>query len=161
MAIQQPKVTTSYDLQEEVASRVIRLTRDVVDNKDKTITTNFGSVIHPHWINYELDTDGNRTGIYEEKDLDTIDVPSDKLMQLFGIRVTFADGTISYVGEVLSNFVDQIISDTIPDPGNITTQHLDISAILTAQAAQDAAAVAALAAASTPNPTPDPQTPTT
>ena len=147
MAIQQPVVPITYTLQNEVASRVILLTRDVVDNVNGSVSTNFGCTIHPKSITYEVDTNQNKIGIYDFLDLAAINVTQDQLMSLFGMRVTPADGTVSYVGELLSNFADQIISAQVPDLGNITTQHIDIQAVLTAQAAQDLAAQQAAIAA--------------
>ena len=133
MAIQQPIKTQTFKLQDEVASRVILLTRDVIDNQNGSVTINFGGAIHPKSITYELDTEDNKIGIYESADLDGIVISSEQLMQLFGIKVTLADGTVSYIGEVISNFTDQIISARVPDPGTITTQNIDINAVLTAQ----------------------------
>jgi hypothetical protein len=51
------------------------------------------------------------------------------------MKVTLADGTVSYLGEILSNFTDQMIAATIPDSGIIDTQNINIAAILAAQTA--------------------------
>ena len=133
MAIQQPIQTQTFNLQNEVASKLIMLTREVRDNNNGTVSVSFGGAIHPRSITYELDADGNKTGIYESYDIDGIVIDESQLMQLFGIKVTLADGTVSYIGEVISNFTDQIICQRVPDPGTITTQNIDISAVLTAQ----------------------------
>jgi len=132
MAIQQPISVKQYNLQNEVASRVILLTRDVVDNNG-TVDTVFGCTIHPKSITYEVDANGVKMNIYESSEVDSIIVSQEQLMSLFGIKVTLANGTVSYIGEILSNFADQIISTSIPDLGTITTQNINIQAVLEAQ----------------------------
>ena len=94
MAIQNPIQTHTFNLQTEIASRVILLTRDVLDNQNGSIATNFGGAIHPKSITYELDEEGNKTSIYESADLGVIEISQSQLMQLFGIKVTLADGTV-------------------------------------------------------------------
>ena len=131
MAIQKPDQIMTYTLREEIASRVMLLTRTVVDNHDGTISTIYGAVIHPLSITYEVDNGGNKTGIYEDKIMSEFQVPTERLMQLFSTRVTLVDGTVSYIGEVLSNFADQLIAEVIGASKEdvITTQHIDIAAV--------------------------------
>ena len=152
MAIKQPAIPANYTLQTEVASRMILLSRDVVDNGSGAVLTTFGCDIIPRSTTYELDAEGKEVGVYDSADLDRITVPQNQMMELFGIRVTLADGTVSYVGEVLSNFADQIIAGNGCGSGTITTQEINIPAILAAQAAADLlaeqAAIAAQDAAS-------------
>ena len=132
MAIQQPVQPITYNLQNEVASKVIRLTRDVSDQGGSVLDT-FGCIIQPKSITYEVDANNNKIGIYDSFDYPNITVSENQLMSLFGIKVTLADGTVSYIGEVLSNFADQIIATQVPDSGTITTQNINIQAVLTAQ----------------------------
>jgi hypothetical protein len=132
MAIQKPLQTKEYKLRDEIASRVMLINRDVVDNHDGTTSTNFSAIIYPKHITYELDANDNKTGIYEEKDLAPVTITPTELYGLFTIPVTLDDGTKSYFGEILSNFADQLIGINIgkTEEDIITTQHIDISSII-------------------------------
>lgn len=128
MSIQESLQTLTYALREEIASRVMLFTRTVEDSP--LCPAKYGATIHPFSITYELDAEGNKLGIYETKVLKEFDVTEAQLMGLFGIQVTLADGTVSYVGEVISNFADQLIAANLQSKGTITTQHIDISSII-------------------------------
>ena len=100
MAIQNPIQTHTFNLQTEIASRVILLTRDVLDNQNGSIATNFGGAIHPKSITYELDEEGNKTSIYESADLGVIEISQSQLMihhmllQSFRIMIGLVTGLI-------------------------------------------------------------------
>ncbi len=133
MAILQPAVPTTYTLQTEVASRVMHMTRDVIDNGNGSVSVNFGARIFPQQITYELDSNNNKIGIYDSTPLADFSLSFNDLMSLFGIRCTLADGTIILLGELLSNFADQIIQNQTGFTGTIDTQSVNIDAVLAAQ----------------------------
>lgn len=132
MAIQKPTQTHQYELQEEIASRVLLLNRDVVDNGNGSVSTVFGATVYPKSITYELDAQGNKTGIYESNELGAVSISFEELMSLFAIQVTLKDGTVSAIGEVLSSFIDQILASKLGlvQDITITTQPIDIAANL-------------------------------
>ena len=131
MAVKKPKQQKVYELVDEIASRSLVLLREVKKTTNG-IEVNFDATINPKRITYEVDTEGNKLDIYEEQDLASIAVTQQQLMGLFSIQVTLADGTVSYVGEVLSNFADQLIALNLgtTEDDVITTQHIDISSII-------------------------------
>ena len=133
MAIQQSPTPITYTLQTEIASRVMHMTRDVIDNGNGSVSINFGARIFPQSTTYELDSNNNKTGIYSATPLADFDLSMTDLMSLFGIRCTLADGTIILLGELLSNFADQIIQQQTGFAGTISTQSVNISAVLAAQ----------------------------
>ena len=63
----------------------------------------------------------------------SIDVPLAQLGELFSIKMTLADGTVTTLEEVLGNFADQIINANQTTPGTITTQNINITNVLAAQ----------------------------
>ena len=137
MAIQQPTQLLNTTLLPEYSSRSVFLTRNVVYHGDGTVRTVFGAIIYPTLITYEVDDTGKEIAVYDRNEtLEPIGLSSDQLMSLFGMKVTLADGTVSYLGEVLSNFTDQMIANALQNTGTISTQHIDIAAVLAAQAAQ-------------------------
>ena len=137
MAIQHPTQLLNTTLLPEYSSRSVVLTRNVVDHGDGTVSTVFGAIIYPTLITYEVDDTGKEIAVYDRNEtLEPIGLSSDQLMSLFGMKVTLADGTVSYLGEVLSNFTDQMIANALQNTGTISTQHIDIAAVLAAQAAQ-------------------------
>jgi len=129
MAIQKEVQTVTYSLREEIASRVLLLTRTI---KEDPIRVEFGVTIHPSSIIYKVDAEGNKIGIYKTTLLKEFDVSDAQLMGLFGIQITLGDGTVSYIGEVLSNFADQLIASNLGSTDIITTQHIDISSVVPA-----------------------------
>jgi len=135
MAIQQVATPITYTLQQETASRVMLINRDVVDNLNGSVSVNFGASIIPQSTTYELDVNNNKVGVYTTKQLNQLTLTQTQLMELFGIQVTLADGTIIALGELLSNFADQIIAQSASIEGTITTQHVNIANVLAAQAA--------------------------
>ena len=147
MAIVQDPTSITYTLQPEVASRMMLISRDVVDSGNGSVSVNFGASIIPHSTTYEVDVNKNKIGIYEEKDLQRFDLTSDELMSLFGIWCTLIDGTGIALGELISNFADQAIQQSTGFTGTITTQQVNIPAILAAQAAAQLAAQQAAIAA--------------
>lgn len=143
MAIQQPPVPLSISTQVELASRVILLTRDVVDNGNGSVSETFGCISYPKLIEYTVDANGNKTGIYDESDPQPVTIPLVQLMQLYEIQATLADGTVIYIGDLISNFTDQLIAAAYPNSGTITTPMINIANVLAAQAAAAAAKAAA------------------
>ena len=136
MAIQSAVQTKTVSLRSDYSSKSVILTRNVVDNGDGTVTTTFGAIICPTLITYNVDSNNNPTGIFKQQEtVSAINVDPTQLMGLFGMKVTLADGTVSYLGEILSNFTDQMIAAAIPDSGIIDTQNINIAAILAAQTA--------------------------
>ena len=133
MAVQLPTLTQSFTILPETASRTILITRDVIDNGNGTVTVNYGGSITPKYIEYEIDTNNNKTAIYDSKDMPSIDVPLAQLGELFSIKMTLADGTVTTLEEVLGNFADQIINANQTTPGTITTQNINITNVLAAQ----------------------------
>ena len=131
MAVKKPKQQKVYELVDEIASRSLVLLREV-RKTESGINVAFDATIHPKKITYEVDAEGNKIDIYEECDLPTIAVTPQQLMGLFAIQVTLKDGTVSYIGEVLSNFADQLIALNIGATQDdvITTQHIDISSVI-------------------------------
>ncbi len=131
MAVKKPKQQKVYELVDEIASRSLVLLREVRKNGN-SINVEFDATIHPKKITYEVDAEGNKIDIYEEADLPGIAVTQQQLMGLFAIQVTLADGTVSYIGEVISNFADQLIALNIGATQDdvITTQHIDISSVI-------------------------------
>jgi hypothetical protein len=127
MAIQQALQTVSKTLLPEYTSRVILLTRDVVDDGAGKVTTNFGATVHPVAITYSVDASGNPTAVDSRTDYSAFDVDAVQLAKLFDMAVTLADGTVSTIGEVLSNFTDQIIVAKMGIEGTITTKHVNIT----------------------------------
>ena len=133
MAVQLPTLTQSFTILPETASRTILITRDVVDNGNGTVSVNYGGSITPKYIEYELDSNNNKIAIYDSKDIPSIDVPLTQLDELFSIKMTLADGTVTSLEEVLGNFADQIINTNQTTPGIITTQNINITNVLAAQ----------------------------
>ena len=133
MAVQLPTLTQSFTILPETASRTILITRDVVDNGNGTIIINYGGSITPKYIEYEIDANNNKTAIYDSKDISSIDVPLAQLGELFSIKMTLADGTVTTLEEILGNFADQIINANQTTPGTITTQNINITNVLAAQ----------------------------
>ena len=82
-------------------------------------------------VNYILIN--NKIAIYDSKDIPSIDVPVTQLGELFSIKMTLADGTITTLEEILGNFADQIINENQTTPGTITTQNINITNVLAAQ----------------------------
>jgi hypothetical protein len=137
MSILQPATPVSYSLLPEVASRIPRLTREVTDNGAGTVTEVLGATVLPKMITYKVDPDsGLRTAIVEAVDLPEIQIPQEQMLQLYGIQCTLADGTTFYLGDIVSNFIDQIIATACGHPvAAITTPAVNIPAVLAAQAA--------------------------
>ena len=134
MAIQQPTQALTTTLLPEYSSRSIVITRAVTDNGNGIVTTTFAAIIYPSKITYEVDSNNNPIAVYDrDETLQPIGLSPDQLMQLFGIKVTLADGTASYLGEVISNFTDQMINNSLGNVGTINTQNIDIAAVLAAQ----------------------------
>lgn len=132
MAIEKLTRTKQYVLKPEIASRVMLFFRHVVDNGDGTISKTYTAVIHPKKIEYELNELNEQIGIYEESNLPEFEVSHEQLMTLFTVPVTLTDGTQTYVGEIISNFADQLIAKKIglEETDSITTQHIDLTEIL-------------------------------
>ncbi len=136
MAIQQEPQIQVLTTQTEVASSNINLSRDVVDNENGTVSEIFGCKITPAVIVYTVDTNNTRTGIQSNTKVADIFVSPEQLNQLFGIQITLADGTKSVIGEVMSSFADQLIALQGNFVGTITTQAIDIQALISLQAQQ-------------------------
>lgn len=132
MSIEKQTLTKQFVIKPEIASRVMLFFRNIKDNGDGTVSKTFSAVIHPKKIMYELNELNEPTAIYEEENLPEFEVSHEQLMKLFTIPVTLTDGTQTYVGEVISNFADQLIAKQIGlDPtDSITTQHIDLTGVL-------------------------------
>ena len=149
MAIQKPSQAVTYSLQQEYASRVLLLTREVADTHNGSVAVSFGATCYPSDITYEIDANGNKVGVYETNEtLPPITVSQEQLMTLFSIQVTLKDGTVSVIGEIIANFADQLIAKALNLTSDvvITTQPIDLSAV----------EASAPDPAPTPNPTPAP-----
>lgn len=140
MAILQPATLITYTLQTEVASRVLLINRDVVDNGNGSVSVNFSASIIPQSTTFTLDSNNNETGVYETSQLPTIPLSPIQLGEFFTIACTLADGTVIALGELVSNFADQIIQQSTGFTGTTNTQSVNIVNVL---AAQQAAATAA------------------
>ena len=129
MAIQEPLQSVVVKLLPETASRVISIKRTVIDNGDKTISVFEGATIHATLTTYEVDSNNNPTAIYDSVDFPSFDLADAQMVAIFGIQVTLADGTVSSIGEVISNATDQIIAAQfgLENCGEITTQHINLA----------------------------------
>jgi len=134
MAIKKVATTLSYQTQKEIASRVMLFTRTVreiaptIEAPEPSVAVDFGAIIHPIAITYELDETSKKVGIYESEILKEFEVSQARLMALFMIEVTLKDGTPSTVGSIISNFADQLIHEQVGiDPTDeVTTQHINM-----------------------------------
>jgi hypothetical protein len=144
MAILQDPVPLTLSLQTEIASRNMHLTRDITDDglgQVGSVQTVLGTAMFPKITTYEVDSQGNKLAIYETQDLDAVTISQDSMMQLYAIRATLADGTVAYLGDIISNVADQLLQQIVPQAtGTINTPAINLEAIFAAQAAQDAAA---------------------
>lgn len=113
MAIQQPTQVLSTTLLPELSSRVVLLTRTEIDNGNGSCSVKFGATVHPVLTTFEVDVDSKPTAIYETKNFDAFDMSDEQFDILFGLRVTLADGTVSTMGEVISNLTDQFIAQNV------------------------------------------------
>jgi len=129
MAVQQATQTLSTILLPETASRVILLTREVIDNKDGSVKVNFGATVHPTTTVYEVDGDAKPIAVYESVDLPSFDVSQEQLASLFGVQVTLVDGTVTSLENLFANWADQIIKAKLGLDGAINTQMINLDPV--------------------------------
>ena len=111
MAINSPITERTIRTREEITSRSTNLLRIVQRN---TNTGYFDAVfpiqIFAESIVYGLDAEDNKTEILERKDGRPIVLTDEEIVSIWSTAVTLDDGTKTYLGPLISDKLDAIIS---------------------------------------------------
>jgi hypothetical protein len=110
MTIDREPEALSLLLKKEIGATAVILGRMVQRNPETgaievvfPVTINFG------FVTYELDADGNKTGIYESGDMGSFQLEPAELYALWMTPVTLSDGTQTVLAEVISTSTDNAI----------------------------------------------------
>jgi hypothetical protein len=115
MAVTRPVQQLSLQLKEEITSRRTSLMRMV--HKDPVtgfFQAEFPVQIQPESITYEVDVDGNKTDIYEQKDLEVINLTFEEASALWTKVIRKEDGSEVQLGAFLSDEIDAILAVKFP-----------------------------------------------
>lgn len=111
MSINEPIQEVTLRLKREVTSRNTKLMRTVSQDQETGFyTAQYPIEIDIEAITYELDAQDNKTGIYDHQFLGNVSLTAEEIGALWATQLTLDDGTVTVLGLLLADRIDQIIA---------------------------------------------------